>query len=104
MLFRSAALAGVTGRDAGLASGLINTSQQIGGALGLAILTTVFSTRANNLIADGKPRLEALTEGFSLAFWVAMGVSVAAMLTTLFWLTRKELAEVEHEGATAPAG
>jgi EmrB/QacA subfamily drug resistance transporter len=97
-----AALAGVTGKDAGLASGLINTSQQIGGALGLAILTTVFSTRANNLLDDGVARPLALTKGFSLAFWVAMGVAVAAAVTTLFVLRREELATTDVEPAPAP--
>jgi EmrB/QacA subfamily drug resistance transporter len=97
-----AALAGVTGRDAGLASGLINTSQQIGGALGLAVLATVSTTRTNGLLEDGVPRLSALTQGFSIAFWVAMGVSLAALVTTLLILRREELA-VEAEAATAPA-
>jgi EmrB/QacA subfamily drug resistance transporter len=97
-----AALAGVTGKDAGLASGLINTSQQIGGALGLAILTTVFSTRANGLIDDGLARPLALTRGFSLAFWVAMGIAIAAALTTLLVLRREELATMEHEAAPVP--
>src|SRR5438105_873306 len=52
-----AALAGVTGGEAGLASGLINTSQQVGGALGLALLTTVSTTRTNGLIANGTGHL-----------------------------------------------
>ena len=69
-----AALAGVPPREAGLASGLINTSQQIGGALGVAILTTVSTTRTENLLESGTPQPEALTDGFSLAFWVAAGV------------------------------
>jgi EmrB/QacA subfamily drug resistance transporter len=99
-----AALAGVTGKDAGLASGLINTTQQIGGALGLAILTTVSSTRTNGLLdrIPPVPRPEALTQGFSLAFWVAMGVAVAAAVTTLIVLRRVELATMEHKAATAP--
>src|SRR5207302_5099588 len=66
-----AALAGVSGGEAGLASGLINTSQQVGGALGLAILTTVSTTRTAHLIGSGTGELRALTAGFSLAFWVA---------------------------------
>ncbi len=58
-----AALAGVTGRDAGLASGLINTSQQIGGALGLAILTTVATSHITKLAPDGNPTAGRLDLG-----------------------------------------
>ena len=60
-----AALAGIPPREAGLASGLINTSQQIGGALGVAILTTVATTHTDTLLADGDSQPEALTGGFS---------------------------------------
>ncbi|MBD0290983.1 MAG: MFS transporter [Thermoleophilia bacterium] len=93
-----AALAGVEGPEAGLASGLINTSQQIGGALGLAILATVATTRTENLTPAGRPpTAEALTSGFSLAFWFAAGFSVVALLTTLAVLRRQDLARVDAE-------
>ena len=97
-----AALAGVPPAEAGLASGLINTSQQIGGALGVAILTTVSTTRTENLLESGTPQPEALTDGFSLAFWVAAGFAVAAILATLFTLRRSDLAG-DPEAQTAPA-
>jgi EmrB/QacA subfamily drug resistance transporter len=100
-----AALAGVPPREAGLASGLINTSQQIGGALGVAILTTVSTTRAENLIEGGTDQPQALTDGFSLAFWVAAGFALAAIVLTLLLIRRSDLApEGEGEPAHAPAG
>ncbi len=96
-----AALSGATGREAGLASGLINTSQQIGGALGLAILTTVATTRTSNLLADGVARPSAYTQGFQLAFWVGMGLAVAAIALTLVALKRDDL-RLEAQPAGAP--
>ena len=86
-----AALTGVTGREAGLASGLITTSQQIGGAIGLAILTTVSTTRTDNLLAQGVAPPIALTDGFRLAFWVAVGLAMVAVLATLVAFKRDEL-------------
>ncbi len=96
-----AALAGVTGRDAGLASGLINTSQQIGGALGLAILTTVATSHISKLAPNGNPTPADLTSGYALAFWVAAGVAVAAIAVTLL-IVRKE--DLELAAAEAAAG
>jgi hypothetical protein len=97
-----AALTGVKAAEAGLASGLINTTQNIGGAVGLAILTTVSTTHTDNLIADGTNQLSALTQGFSLAFWVGAGFAVAALIVTLVTLRGRELEEAQV--APAPMG
>jgi hypothetical protein len=71
-------MSSATPQDAGLASGLVNTTAQIGGALGLAVLATVSASRTNALIAQHRPTAVALTEGYHLAFWIAFGLVVAA--------------------------
>ncbi len=86
-----AALAGVAPHEAGLASGLINTTQQIGGALGVAIFSTVSTTRTSHLTKAGDSISSALTGGFSLAFWVAVGFGVAGLVATLTMIHREEL-------------
>jgi EmrB/QacA subfamily drug resistance transporter len=78
-----AALAGVAPHEAGLASGLINTSQQVGGALGVAIASTVAFTHANSLIKAGHDAASAQTSGFALGFWVIAGISAASVVATL---------------------
>ncbi len=86
-----AALAGVKPHEAGLASGLINTSQQIGGALGVAILTTVAVTRAENQIAGGTEARVAFTSGYGLAFWVGLLFAVVSLVATFLMLRGKDL-------------
>jgi len=98
-----AALAGVGPKEAGLASGLINTNQQIGGALGLAVLVTVSTTRTSNLLADKVPQAEALTSGFRLAFWVALGFAAIGVVATLLVLRRDDL-RLEPRAAGAQIG
>ena len=73
------AMSSATPQDAGLASGLVNTTAQVGGALGLAVLATVSASRTNALIAHGRPVAVALTDGYHLAFWIAFGLVVAAI-------------------------
>jgi len=72
------AMSSATPQDAGLASGLVNTTAQVGGALGLAVLATVSASRSKTLIALHHPAAAALTGGYHLAFWIACGLVVTA--------------------------
>jgi EmrB/QacA subfamily drug resistance transporter len=86
-----AALAGVQPAEAGLASGLINTSQQIGGALGIALLSTIATTRTSDKLAAGTALHPALVDGFRLAFLVGVGIAAAGILASLVLIRRDEL-------------
>ena len=86
-----AGLAGVAEREAGLASGLLNTSQQLGGAIGVALASTVAATHFNTLTGDGKTVNAALTGGFQWAFWVCGAIGLLA-LPTVVLLRRKPMA------------
>ena len=77
-----AAMSGVSEREAGLASGLINTSQQVGGALGLAILSSVAFSTIGDLAAGGDTSPAALTEGYADAFMVGAGIALLGVLAT----------------------
>jgi EmrB/QacA subfamily drug resistance transporter len=72
------AMSSATPQDAGLASGLVNATAQIGGALGLAVLATVSASRSSTLLAQHHPAAAALTDGYHLAFWIACGLVITA--------------------------
>jgi len=86
-----AALAGVKEAEAGLASGLINTSQQIGGAVGIALLSTIAISRTENEVAAGTAVPQALTSGFQLAFWVGAAIALAGVVAALALIRQEEL-------------
>jgi MFS family permease len=88
-----AALAGVQHEEAGLASGLINTSQQIGGALGIAALSAIAASSTNDAVATGSSLPVALTDGFEAAFWAAAAVTFVGILVSLFVVRGSDLAE-----------
>ncbi len=82
------AMSGTGPEDAGLASGLVNTTAQVGGALGLAVLATLSSSRTHSLIAHGHGSVAALTGGYHLAFWIAAGLAAAAIVAVPAVLAR----------------
>jgi predicted small integral membrane protein len=86
-----AALAGVEAAEAGLASGLINTSQQIGGALGIAALSTIATSRTDDAVASGTALPAALVDGFSAAFVAGVIIAGLGVLAALTLIRRDEL-------------
>ena len=81
-------LTGVAGPEAGLASGLLNTSQQLGGALGVAIASTVAASHLTTLLGQGQPASVALTGGFHWALWVCGAIALLALPVTATLLRR----------------
>jgi EmrB/QacA subfamily drug resistance transporter len=84
-----AALAGVQEHQAGLASGLLNTSQQLGGAIGIAIATGVATSHTQTLVHAGDAIPTALTGGFQSAFWVLGAIALLA-IPAIFALVRRD--------------
>ena len=96
-----AALAGVEEHEAGLASGLINTTQQLGGALGVAVASTVTATHLKTLVHQGNSGPAALAGGLQWAFWVT-GVTALVAVVATFALVRRTDLEQAVEAATSP--
>jgi EmrB/QacA subfamily drug resistance transporter len=97
------AMSGATPSDAGLASGLVNTTVQVGGALGLAVLATLAATRTNTLLAQGHSTAAALTGGYHLAFWIGVALVGAAIAIAVTVLEPERAAQTELEGEHARA-
>jgi predicted MFS family arabinose efflux permease len=84
------ALVGVTERDAGIASGLIDSSQQLGGAIGIAVASTVAAARSRTLLGRGHPITDSLTAGFHSALWTCGLVGLSAVPIAFLLIRRTE--------------
>jgi EmrB/QacA subfamily drug resistance transporter len=98
------AMSGATPEDAGLASGLVNTSMQVGGSIGLAVLATLSTERTNALLADGEGQLQALNAGYHVAYLIGAGLAAISVAIAIFVLRDPEPAEMPAHGESEAAG
>jgi MFS family permease len=98
----SLAMSGATPSDSGLASGLVNATVQVGGAVGLAVLATLATKRTDSLRVDGEPAVTALNSGYHLAYMVG-AVLVAGAFAVALTVLRSDSAREAEETKTGPA-
>jgi hypothetical protein len=105
------ALAGIAEHRAGLASGLLNTSQQLGGAIGVAIASSIAASRTTALLHTGDAVPTALTGGFQRAFWILGAIALLALPVIFTLVRRDELSDAvakttisERKPTLVPAG
>jgi sugar phosphate permease len=100
------AMSGATPQDSGLASGLVNTSMQVGGAIGLAVLATLSTERTQSLLEEGVSNASALTSGYHVAYLIGAGLAAISVAIAVFVLRDPAPAaagEVGPEHGATPA-